>query len=140
MSALWQCIYLSEVLMFCLSVLLFSSLLVCAQQSGIMPISRALRADEHANLANQDSRFSIGLGRFLPLHFRNPGVQIDVNSAISTHEPGQQAAATFQQFEESAAGGAIGPVFTYVKTYPHGNFKWGAKHFVGKDYRGWKEH
>lgn len=30
--------------------------------------------------------------------------------------------------------GVAGPVYTYVKTDYHGNFKWGARHNVGKGY------
>ena len=31
--------------------------------------------------------------------------------------------------------GVTGPVHTYIKTDYHGNFKWGAKHTVGKHMR-----
>lgn len=31
--------------------------------------------------------------------------------------------------------GVTGPLYTYIKTDSHGNFKWGARHNVGKHMR-----
>jgi len=30
--------------------------------------------------------------------------------------------------------GSVGPVYTFVKTDPHANFKWGVRHRVGQEY------
>ena len=31
-------------------------------------------------------------------------------------------------------GGKVGPVFTFVKTDPYANFKWGVRHVAGVKY------
>ncbi|XP_037282174.1 uncharacterized protein LOC119175069 [Rhipicephalus microplus] len=36
--------------------------------------------------------------------------------------------------------GVVGPVHTYVRTDYDGNFKWGARHHVGKSYGGHAHH
>ncbi|KAK7072956.1 hypothetical protein SK128_018787 [Halocaridina rubra] len=33
-------------------------------------------------------------------------------------------------------GGKVGPVYTFVKTDTHGNFKWGVRHRAGSKYAG----
>ena len=32
--------------------------------------------------------------------------------------------------------GRVGPVYTFVKTDPYANFKWGVRHVVGSQYAG----
>ncbi|XP_062544252.1 uncharacterized protein LOC134211424 isoform X2 [Armigeres subalbatus] len=38
--------------------------------------------------------------------------------------------------EYQRRGGVTGPVHTYIKTDKNANFKWGVRHFAGKQYRG----
>jgi hypothetical protein len=34
----------------------------------------------------------------------------------------------------AAPRGRVGPVYTFVKTDPHANFKWGVRHVAGAQY------